>query len=247
MKKALTVIIAALMIASAFAVSAAAAENTNHYIEIDYPTLYKDEKTWQVYGWTVVDTEIISVGYKFDDGETVWAVPEVDVRDDNSRIEDTDAFRDHALEAAIVEYDLTNGLTDFFAYRIMLTLDLTETASGKHTVEVIAKYADGDEENPFRGEIFSFKKKSGPASAVTEAPVTEAPATEPAATEPVTEKATEPAAEPTQAATEKAPAETEEKTAGSGKNNTLVIILIVAIAVAAFVVGALLILKKKKK
>lgn len=250
MKRILSLILVLITVA-ALALPAAAVENSNHYIEEDYPTLYKNEKYWQVYGWTVVDTEIVSVGYIFDDGEIVWAVPEVDVRDNNSKVEDIDAFRDHELEGAIVAYGLTNGLDDFFAYRIMITIDLTDVTSGKHSVEVVAKYSDGFIENPFRGEMFSFKKKSGPAGVTTEE------ATE-AATEKVTEKAPE-TEKQTEAATEvqtEKPAETEKATEKPAdqttepkekNNNTLVIILIIVAAVAAFAVGAVFILKKKKQ
>ena len=261
MKKILSVILAVVMLAAAFTATASAAENSNHYIEPDYPSLNKKETAWEVYGWTVVDTEITKIGYILDEGETVWAVPTVDVRDDNSRIEANDAFRDIELEAAIVEYSLTNGLDDFFGYRIYLTIDTSELAKGKHIVEVVAAYADESEDNPFRGEIFSFTKKKGPATEVT----TEAAATEPAtvqATEKTTEAVTEPATViETEKATEAAPVQTDgtenaakpentsaetEKPAEENKNNALPIILIIVAAVIAFAVGGFFILKKKK-
>ena len=262
MKKLLSAILAVIMLAAAFTATASAAENSNHYIEPDYPSLNKKETAWEIYGWTVVDTEIVKIGYILDEGETVWAVPEVDARDDNSRIEENDAFRDFELEAAIIEYSLQNGLEEFFAYRIYLTIDTTELAKGKHIVEVIAEYADNSEDNPFRGEIFSFNKKKGTASsAATEAaagPATEpatAPATEPA-TEKATEKATEPAAQQTEPANETngpektaEPVQSEaqtEKSAGETKNNVLPTILIIAAAVVALAVGGFFILKKKK-
>ena len=256
MKKIISVVLAALMLASAPALYASAAENSNHYVEEGYPVLDDDERFWQIYCWSCVDTEITAIGYRLDDAETVWTVTTVDTRDDNDVSGDNDAFRDYTLETALLEYSLTNGLEDFFGYRIMLTIDLSNVEKGKHNVEITAKYADGTEGNPLRESIYTFKKKTEASGAAATEAATGAE-TE-AKTEPVTEAQTEAKTEPvteakTEAKTEEAkPAETkanETKRAEEQgkKSNTLLIVVIIIAAIAVAAVAGLLIFKKKKK
>ena len=65
MKKALVIIIAAVMTA-VLCISASAAVNSNHLIDEGFPRFNKDESEWDVFGWTVVDTKITAMGYILD-------------------------------------------------------------------------------------------------------------------------------------------------------------------------------------
>ena len=165
MRKLLIITLAALMAillcAPAFAVT-----NSNHFIEPGYKTedekpvgkFNADESEWDILGWTVVDTEIVRLGYVLDGAGIVWAVDDVDVRADNSVIDPNDCFYDQELNAAVASYGLANGLAEFFAYRVHVTLDTKAMEKGEHMLEVAAEYKDGSIGNPFRDTAIEFTK-----------------------------------------------------------------------------------------
>ncbi len=157
MKKALVIIIAAVMTA-VLCISASAAINSNHLIDEGYPRFNKDETEWDVFGWTVVDTKITAMGYILDGGSVKWVDDSVDTRDDAKRVEANDCFEDMELERAIIDYNLTNGLEEFYGYRIHITLDTSNMSKGDHQLEVVVKYEDGTTGNPMRDSVIEITK-----------------------------------------------------------------------------------------
>ena len=161
MKKFLITALSALL-AVVLCVSVSAVINSNHYIEEPdgYPKFNADESEWEVLGWTVVDTPIVRLGYVLDGAGFVWVVDDVDVRDNNSLIEKNDCFEDLELEAAVRKYGLANELngSNFFAYRVHITLDTLSMEKGEHMLEVAAEYSDGSVGNPFRNNAIEFTK-----------------------------------------------------------------------------------------
>ena len=188
MKKTFLIMIAAVM-AIVLCVSASAATNSNHLIDEGFPRFNdSEEKEWELFGWTVVDTEITAMGYKLDGGEIVWVDETVDSRENAKNLDKNDCFEDAELSRAVVEMSLTNGLEEFFAYRIHITLDGSKIAKGAHALEVQVKYKDGSIGNPFRESTINFEKTLD-AEAGGEA--TQAPDSDTKAEDPVTDAETE--------------------------------------------------------
>ena len=158
MKKALVIIIAAVMTA-VLCISASAAINSNHLIDEGFPRFNDEKETeWELFCWTVVDTKITKMGYKLDGGDIVWVDESVDVRDNAKNLEGNDCFEDLELDNAIVNMSLANGLETFFGYRIHITLDTSKIEKGEHTLEVAVKYEDDTIGNPLRDNSVSMVK-----------------------------------------------------------------------------------------
>ena len=207
-----------LVFAASLLINASAVVNSNHLVDQGWPKFNSDETEWDVYCWTVVDTKITALGYMLDGEEPVWLIDKIVVREDADKVKANDCFEDEELERAIIEYNLQNGLEDFYAYRIHITLDTSEMSKGIHTLEVVARYEDESEGNPLRDSLVEIAKKKAPASAETtkEAETVEETVedtTEAPVTEPETEKETEAETEPDTAAdTTAAPVNTETET-----------------------------------
>ena len=181
MKKTLVLVIAAVL-AAVLCICASAAINSNHLIDEGFPRFNdKAETEWELFGWSVVDTKITAMGYKLDGGSVVWADEDVDVRDNAKNLDKCDCFEDLELDRAIIDMSLSNGLEEFYGYRIHLTLDSTDWAKGAHTLEIVVKYADGTEGNPFRDSLIEFTKTKDASSGESQTDddeETEAPETE---------------------------------------------------------------------
>ena len=274
MKKVLAFLMICAIPAS-LAVTSFAVVNSNHYVDEGWPKFNSDETEWDVYCWTVVDTKITALGYMLDGDEPVWIIDKIIVRDDADKVLANDCFEDLELERAIIEYGLQNGLDNFFAYRIHITLDTSEMKKGLHTLEVVVRYEDGSEGNPLRESIIEIGKKKNPASqettaeattaeettaevttaeeVTTEAVTTAEETTQAVTTEAGTEKETEEitAAEPAgtdkePAATDKVTEKTAENTSSSGVNPGVIVAVAAGCAAVAAAV-AFIIIKKKKK
>lgn len=157
MKKASVIIIAAVM-AAVLCISAAAAINSNHLIDEGFPRFNSDESKWEVFGWTVVDTKVTAMGCKLDGGTVQWLDESVDTRDNANKVESNDCFEDLELERAIIDYNLTNGLEEFYGYRIHITLDTSKMSKGDHQLEVIVRYEDGSTGNAMRDTVIEITK-----------------------------------------------------------------------------------------
>ena len=161
MKKVLIFALAVIM-ATIMCVSETVAICYNHYV--DQVGLNAEESEWELMCWTVSDTEIKRVGYKIDDGEVSWVVTEIGhyASQSNATIKSNDCFRDDELEAVVFP-SMSGGLAEGYAYRIHITIDRTALSNSKHTVEIVAEYSDGQNDNPLSGEseaqIFKIKKK----------------------------------------------------------------------------------------
>ena len=156
MKKFLIAALSAVLVIVLCAPVSANVINSNHYI--DYQRFNDDESEWEVYGWTVVDTEIVRIGYVLDGMEFVWVVDEVDSRSNANNMAPNDCFFDDELYAAIASMGLANGLADYYSYRIHITLDTLAMEKGEHMIEVAAEYSDGSLGNPFRNNTIEFTK-----------------------------------------------------------------------------------------
>lgn len=170
MKK-LSVIMMAAVMTAVLCISAAAAVNSNHLIDEGFPRFNNDESEWDVFGWTVVDTKIIAAGYKLDGGTVVWVDESVDTRDNAKKVAANDCFEDLELERAIVDYSLTNGLEEFYGYRIHITLDTSKMSKGDHLLEVMVKYEDGTVGNAMRDTAIEITKTVAPAEEGAAGPV----------------------------------------------------------------------------
>ena len=179
MKKFLIAALSAVLVIVLCAPVSAGVINSNHYI--DYQRFNDDESEWEVYGWTVVDTEIVRIGYVLDGMEFVWVVDEVDSRSNANNMAPNDCFFDDELYAAIASMGLANGLTDYYSYRIHITLDTLAMEKGDHMIEVAAEYSDGSLGNPFRNNTIEFTKTK---DAVIPEESSEEETTEPEETEP---------------------------------------------------------------
>ncbi|MBQ7698901.1 MAG: hypothetical protein IJT49_00995 [Clostridia bacterium] len=157
MKKAFAGIIT-VVLSVVLCLSASAAVNSNHLIDEGFPRFNGDESEWDVFGWTVVDTKVVAMGYKLDGGDIVWADESVDVRETAAKVEPNDCFEDLELDRAIIDMSLSNGLENFYGYRIHITLDTSNMAKGEHQLEVVVKYEDGTEGNPFRESVIQITK-----------------------------------------------------------------------------------------
>ena len=157
MKKASVIIIAAVM-AAVLCISAAAAINSNHLIDEGFPRFNSDESKWEVFGWTVVDTKVTAMGCKLDGGTVQWLDESVDTRDNANKVGSNDCFEDLELERAIIDYNLTNGLEEFYGYRIHITLDTSKMSKGDHQLEVIVRYEDGSTGNAMRDTVIEITK-----------------------------------------------------------------------------------------
>ena len=165
MKKVFSIVLAAMMVAL-LCVSASAAQNTNHIF--DFSELTEDESAYVIGGWTCVDTTgLTALGYQLDGGDTVWAVTKCDeVRADNTASVkgENSCYRDTALEGALLQYGLTNGLGygEFYGYRIYLSIDLTKVQKGDHSIAIVGKFADDTEISVIRDEVVDFTKTVDP-------------------------------------------------------------------------------------
>ena len=162
MKKVFVIVITALL-AAVLCVSAAAAVNSNHLIDEGFPRFNGDESEWDIFGWTVVDTKVTAMGYKLDGGDIVWADESVDVRETAAKVEPNDCFEDLELDRAIIDMSLSNGLENFYGYRIHITLDTSKMSKGLHQLEVVVKYEDGTTGNPMRDTVIEIEKTKAPA------------------------------------------------------------------------------------
>ena len=162
MKKILVIAVAAVMTA-VLCISASAAVNSNHLIDEGFPRFNSDESEWDVFGWTVVDTKITAMGYRVDGGSTVWLDESIDTRDNAKKVAANECFEDLELERAIIDMSLSNGLEEFYGYRIHITLDTSRLSVGDHLLEAVVKYADGTEGNPFRETAVTIAKTKAPA------------------------------------------------------------------------------------
>ncbi len=184
MKKVFSIVLAAMMVAL-LCVSASAAQNTNHIF--DFSELTEDESAYVIGGWTCVDTTgLTALGYQLDGGDTVWAVTKCDeVRADNTASVkgENSCYRDTALEGALLQYGLTNGLGygEFYGYRIYLSIDLTKVQKGDHSIAIVGKFADDTEISVIRDEVVDFTKTVDPKA---DDPATDAPATQPTQPDP---------------------------------------------------------------
>ena len=171
MKKTLVLVVAAAL-AAVLCICASAAVNSNHLIDEGFPRFNdKAETEWELFGWSVVDTQITAMGYKLDGGSVVWADENVDVRDNAKNLDKCDCFEDLELERAIIDYNLTNGLEEFYGYRIHITLDTTKMSKGDHQLEVMVKYEDGSVGNAIRDTVIEITKTKDAAEEGVAAPV----------------------------------------------------------------------------
>ena len=167
MKKAFVIIVAAVM-AAVLCISASAVVNSNHLIDEGFPRFNSDESEWDVFCWTVVDTRITAMGYKVDGGDVVWVDESIDTRDSAKKVAANECFEDMELERAIVDMSLSNGLEDFYGYRIHITLDTSRLSVGEHYLEVAVKYEDGSVGNPLRDTAVTINKTKAPVEGADE-------------------------------------------------------------------------------
>lgn len=173
MKKLLAVALTVVMISAAiFGTIVVKAEDVtvaNHII--DSEGYHPDRSIYTVHGWSVTDTKIKKIGYKLDGaGDPYWLIEDVSDVSRAGNVSYTqgvdafnEAFRDSALHDVIASNNLSGGLTDFYAYRIHVVLDLRDFAVTEgHSVEVVGLFENGVVKNVFRTYSISaddFKNK----------------------------------------------------------------------------------------
>ena len=242
MKKTFIIILAAVLTA-VLCISASAVQNSNHLIDEGFPRFNSDESEWDVFGWTVVDTKITAMGYKLDGADIVWVVDSVPTKDNASKVEPNDCFEDLELERAIIDMNLSNGLEEFYGYRIHVTLDSSKLAKGEHTLEVAVKYEDGSIGNPLRDSAIDIvKTKDAVEGGNDETKADETKADETKADE---TKADETKADETKAENPTTDAETKADTKPSNPKTSDTAIIAIA-SVAAVALAGVVIAKKAR-
>lgn len=161
MKKLLSVLLTVVMVSALFAglvaVKADGVTVSNH--NIDSKGYHPDRTIYTIHGWSVTDTKIKKIGYVLDStGDPCWLIDDVSDVERVGNVAYTqgvdafnEAFLDSALHDAIVSNSLSNGLTDFYAYRIHVVLDTRDFAvNEQHNFTVVAQFENGDVKNVFR-------------------------------------------------------------------------------------------------
>ena len=170
MKKLLAVLLTVVMVSALFAglvvVRADGVTVANHMI--DSQGYHPDRTLYTIHGWSCTDTKIKKIGYILDStGDPYWLIEDVS---DVERVGNAafvqgvdafnDAFRDSALHQAIIDNSLSNGLTDFYAYRIHVVLDTRDFAvNEQHNFTVVAQFENGEVKNVFRDYTVDLKHK----------------------------------------------------------------------------------------